>query len=57
MPFTEEDKILIKHYKSEKGYGRTKLLEEFPNRGLKLGCLDKLLKKLNFKKAEVADLL
>ena len=48
MPFTEEDKILIKHYKSEKGYGRTKLLEEFPNRGWTLGCLGKLLKKLNF---------
>ena len=47
MPFTEEDKIIIKHYRSEKGYGRTKLLEEFPNRGWTLGCLGKLLKKFN----------
>ena len=47
MPFTEEDKIIIKHYRSEKGYGRTKLLEEFPNRGWTLGCLSILLKKFN----------
>ena len=47
MPFTEEDKIIIKHYRSEKGYGRTKLLEEFPSRGWTLGYLGKLLKKFN----------
>ena len=47
MPFTEEDKIIIKHYRSEKGYGRTKLSEEFPNRGWTLGCLGILLKKFN----------
>ena len=29
MPFTEEDKIIIKYYRSGKGYGRTKLLKEF----------------------------
>ena len=47
MPFTEEDKIIIKHYWSEMEYGRTKLLKEFANRGWTLGCLGKLLKKLN----------
>ena len=46
MPFTE-DKIIIKRYRSEKGYGRKKLLEEFPNRDWTLGCLGKLLKKFN----------
>ena len=46
--FTEEDKIIIKHYRSEKGYGRTKLLKEFPNRGWTLGYLGKLMKKLHF---------
>ncbi len=47
MPFTEEDKIIIKHYRIEKGYGRTKLLKEFPNRGWTLGGLGDLLKKLD----------
>ena len=47
MLFTEEDKIIRKHYRSEKGYGKTKLLEKFPNRGWTLGCLGILLKKLN----------
>ena len=47
MPFTEQDKNIIKHYRSEKEYGRTKLLEEFPNRGWTLGRLGKLLKKFN----------
>jgi len=47
MPFTEENKIIIKHYRSEKGYGRTKLLKEFPNRGWTLGGLGKLLEKFD----------
>ena len=47
MPFTEEDKIVIKHYRSEKRYGRRKLLKEFPNRGWALGGLVKLLEKLD----------
>ena len=48
MPFTEGNKIIIKLYRIEKGYGNMKLLKEFPNRGWTLGCLGKLLKKLNF---------
>ena len=47
MPFTEDDTIIIKHYRSKKGYGRTKLLSEFSKRGWTLGGLGKLLKKLD----------
>jgi hypothetical protein len=47
MSFSYEDKIIIKHYRIEKGYGRKKLLEEFPNRGWTLGGLGDLLKKLD----------
>ena len=47
MPFTEEDKTIIKHYRSEKVYWKTKSLEEFPNRSWTLGYLGTLLKKLN----------
>ena len=40
-------KIIIKHYRSEKGYETTKLLKEFLNRGWTLAELGKLLKKLD----------
>ena len=47
MPFTEEDKILIKHYRMEKKHGRMKLLHEFPHKGWTLGGLETLLKKID----------
>ena len=33
MPFSEEDKIIIKHYRIDKNYGVKRLLSEFPNKG------------------------
>ena len=48
MPFAEKYKIMIKHYRSEKGYGRTKLLKENLDRGWTLVCLGKMLNKLYF---------
>jgi len=47
MPFSEEDKIIIKHYHLEKGYGRRRLLSEFPDKGWTLGGLDTFIKKLD----------
>ena len=47
MPFTEEDEILIKHFRMEKKYGRMKILHEFHNKGWTLGGLDTLLKKID----------
>lgn len=47
MPFTEEDKILIKHYRMDKKYGRIKLLKEFPHKGWTLGGLGTLLKTID----------
>ena len=45
MPFTDEDKYLIKHYRQNFGYGRKKLLKEFPDRNWSEGDLQKSLKK------------
>lgn len=47
MPFSHEDKILIKHYRLEKKYGRKRFMKEFPNRGWTLGGLRKLIKKID----------
>ena len=47
MPFTNEDKIIIKHYRLEKNYGRKRLLREFPDKGWTVGGLDTLLKKID----------
>ena len=47
MPFTEEDKILIKHYRIDKGYTATKLFSEFPDRNWTKGGLDTLLAKID----------
>ena len=46
MPFTDEDKVLIKHYRLTKGYGRKKLLKEFPEKNWSKTGLQKLLKKI-----------
>ena len=47
MPFSKEDKIIIKHYRLDKGYGRKKLLNEFPGKDWSAGGLDKLLRKID----------
>lgn len=47
MPFSNEDKIVIKHYRIDKGYGAKKLLYEFPNKGWTRGGLDYLIKKID----------
>ena len=41
MPFTFEDKIIIKHYRKDKKYGRKRLLAEFPDKRWSAGGLDK----------------
>ena len=47
MPFTDEDKVLIKHYRLTKGYGRKNLLKEFPEKNWSKTGLQKLLKKID----------
>lgn len=47
MPFSDEDKTLIKHYRLEKKYTAVKLLEEFPEKQWSRGGLDKLLRKID----------
>ena len=47
MPFSSEDKVIIKHYRLDKGYGKRKLLTEFPNRGWTLSGLRILIKKID----------
>ena len=46
MPYTYEDKVLIKHYSLDKGYGAKRILKEFPQKNWTKGGLDKLLRKL-----------
>ena len=46
MPFTEEDKVLIKHYRLKKKYGRKKWLKEYPEKNLSETSLRKLLNKI-----------
>ena len=33
MPFSEKDRIIIKHYRIDKSYGAKRLLKEFPAKG------------------------
>jgi len=47
MPFSEEDKHLIKVLREEKQYTAGQLLKEFPNRDWTLGGLKYLLQKVN----------
>ena len=47
MPFSNEDKILIKHYRLDKGYGAKRLLIEFPDKGWTLGGVRTLLEKID----------
>jgi len=45
MKIADEDAVLINLYLS-KGWGAQKLLNEFPDKGWKLGSIDYLLKKI-----------
>ena len=47
MPFTEEDKILIKHYRQDLGYTVTKLLRSFPGKGWTEGGLKYFIAKID----------
>lgn len=47
MAFTNEDKILIKTLRIEKGYGARRLMKEFPKRNWSLSSLNNLLKKID----------
>ena len=46
MVFTGDDKVLIKNLYLIKGYGPTKLINEFPEKNWTKRGLDKLLKKI-----------
>ena len=47
MPFSKEDKIIIKHYRLDKGYERKKLLNEFPGKDWSASGLDKHLRRID----------
>ena len=47
MPFTEEDKHLIKVLRTEKGYSSRRFLKEFRNTDWSRQGLDKLLNKID----------
>ena len=47
MPFTEEHKVLTKHYRLNKKYGRKKLLKEFPEKNWSETGLRNLLNKID----------
>ena len=60
MPFSTEDKIVIKHYRIEKNYSAMKLLREFPDKNWTRSGLDYLLRKIDetgstYRKKEVVD--
>jgi len=46
MKIADEDAILIKNLYMSKGWGARKLLNEFPDKGCKLGSINFLLKKI-----------
>ena len=45
MPFSEEDKVLIKNLNLYKGYGPRRLMTEFLEKNWKKGGLEKLSQK------------
>ena len=47
MSFTFEDKVIIKHYRLDKGYGAKRLLNEFAQKPWTKGGLNKLLRKID----------
>ena len=46
MPFTNEEKFIIKHYVLEEKYGAKRLVSKFVNRNWTFGGLKKLCKKI-----------
>jgi len=46
MNIADEDAVLIKNLYLSKGWGARKLLNEFPDKGWKLGSIDYFLKKI-----------
>jgi hypothetical protein len=47
MPFSHEDKILIKHYRLEKRYGWRRIKREFPDKDWSDGGLQALIRKID----------
>ena len=47
MPFSEEDKIIIKHYRLDKHYGVKRLLKKFPNKKWSKGGQRHLVDKID----------
>jgi len=47
MLFTEEDRVVIKFLRQNKGYSARRLVKEFSLKCWKIGGLDKLLKKID----------
>src|SRR6218665_3621870 len=47
MAFSEKDKIFITFLRKNKHYGAKQLIKDFPDRGWTLGCLKKLLRKID----------
>ena len=47
MPFSNEDKVIIKHYRLEKGYGKKRLLKEIVDCQWSESGLRNLLKKID----------
>ena len=47
MSFSNEDKVIIKHYRLEKGYGKKRLLKEISDRQWSESGLQNLLKKID----------
>ena len=45
MPFSKEDKTLIKHYRLKNNYGQRRVLTEFPEKNWTEGGLENLVKK------------
>ena len=45
MPFSKEDKTLIKHYHLKTNYGRQRVLAEFPEKNWTEGGFENLGKK------------
>ena len=47
MPFSYDDKIIIKHYREKYKWGRKKLMRNFPQKNWSPGGLDTFLKKID----------
>ena len=54
MPFSSEDKVIVKHYVMDKGYGYKRILKEFPDKNWSLGGLKKLIKRIKDREGDLA---